>query len=502
MKKGGSTQRNTPKQPRRPRGFIRKRKSASIFFLLWSIFSIFSLFIVLGLGISQQVIIRQSYKDEAAHEVTRTGKEVERAILEGPSDSFGGNYSGFLHFLSDTHDVQIAIINGEGKVEFPQEPNFDENAPEIEEHYDFSKKLARMKKELADHDGNAVVYEEKNTYVYGAEIEIQGGENVYLYVGKSLSVLGSTTNLLMVRTIVTGIFVLVVAFAVSSALSGWLTKPISEMTDKARKLAEGDFNVDFHGANYGEEMVALASTLNFARDELSKTDRMQKELIANVSHDFKTPLTMIKAYASMIMEISGANPEKRNKHAQVIVDEADRLTSLVNDVLDLSKISAGLAELKMTRVDMSGYVDEVLSRFQYLTETQGYKFHVDVEEGLYTMADEGKIGQVLYNLIGNAVNYTGEDKNVYIRMKKESDEYFRFEVRDSGSGIPRDELNGIWDRYYRSQEMHKRPVKGTGLGLSIVKSILECHRFVFGVESEVGKGSVFYVLFPLVDKNA
>lgn len=448
------------------------------------------------------MIIRQSYKDEAAHEVTRTGKEVERAILEGPSDSFGGNYSGFLHFLSDTHDVQIAIINGEGKVEFPQEPNFDENAPEIEEHYDFSKKLARMKKELADHDGNAVVYEEKNTYVYGAEIEIQGGENVYLYVGKSLSVLGSTTNLLMVRTIVTGIFVLVVAFAVSSALSGWLTKPISEMTDKARKLAEGDFNVDFHGANYGEEMVALASTLNFARDELSKTDRMQKELIANVSHDFKTPLTMIKAYASMIMEISGANPEKRNKHAQVIVDEADRLTSLVNDVLDLSKISAGLAELKMTRVDMSGYVDEVLSRFQYLTETQGYKFHVDVEEGLYTMADEGKIGQVLYNLIGNAVNYTGEDKNVYIRMKKESDEYFRFEVRDSGSGIPRDELNGIWDRYYRSQEMHKRPVKGTGLGLSIVKSILECHRFVFGVESEVGKGSVFYVLFPLVDKNA
>lgn len=457
---------------------------------------------MLGLGISQQVIIRQSYKDEAAHEVTRTGKEVERAILEGPSDSFGGNYSGFLHFLSDTHDVQIAIINGEGKVEFPQEPNFDENAPEIEEHYDFSKKLARMKKELADHDGNAVVYEEKNTYVYGAEIEIQGGENVYLYVGKSLSVLGSTTNLLMVRTIVTCVFVLVVAFAVSSALSGWLTKPISEMTDKARKLAEGDFNVDFHGANYGEEMVALASTLNFARDELSKTDRMQKELIANVSHDFKTPLTMIKAYASMIMEISGANPEKRNKHAQVIVDEADRLTSLVNDVLDLSKISAGLAELKITRVDMSGYVDEVLSRFQYLTETQGYKFHVDVEEGLYTMADEGKIGQVLYNLIGNAVNYTGEDKNVYIRMKKESEEHFRFEVRDTGSGIPRDELNGIWDRYYRSQEMHKRPVKGTGLGLSIVKSILECHRFVFGVESEEGKGSVFYVLFPLVDKNA
>ncbi|MBQ9113942.1 MAG: hypothetical protein IJY05_03360 [Clostridia bacterium] len=502
MKTGGNAQRNTPKQPRRQRGFIRKRKSASIFFLLWSIFSIFSLFIVLGLGVSQQIIMRQSYKDEAAHEVTRTGKEVEMAILQGPSDSFGGNYSGFLHFLSDTYDVQIAIINEEGRVEFPQEPNFDENAPEIEQHYDFTEKLARMKKELSDREGKAAVYEEKNTYVYGSKIEIQEDVNVYLYVGKSLSVLGAATNLLTVRTIVTGVFVLVLAFAISSALSGWLTKPISEITDKAHKLAEGDFNVDFHGANYGEEMLDLASTLNFARDELSKTDRMQKELIANVSHDFKTPLTMIKAYASMIIEISGSNPEKRNQHAQVIVDEADRLASLVNDVLDLSKISAGLAELKITRVDMSAYVDEILSRFQYLTETQNYQFHVEVEDGLYTMADEGKIGQVLYNLIGNAVNYTGEDKNVYIRMKRESDEHFRFEVRDTGSGIPMDELKGIWDRYYRSQETHKRPVKGTGLGLSIVKSILERHRFVFGVESEVGKGSVFYVLFPMADKNA
>lgn len=502
MRKGGNAQRNTPKQPRAKRGFIRKRKSASIFFLLWSIFSIFSLFIVLGLGIFQQLMMQQSYKDEAAHEVTRTGKDVETAILQGPSDSFGGNYSGFLHFLSDAYDVQIAIINEEGRVEFPQEPNFDEDAPEIEEHYDFSERLARMKKELSGSDGQAAVYEEKNTYVYGSKIQIQEGVSVYLYVGKSLSVLGTATNLMMVRTIVTSMFVLVLAFAVSSALSGWLTKPISEMTEKAHKLAQGDFNVDFHGANYGEEMVDLASTLNFARDELSKTDRMQKELIANVSHDFKTPLTMIKAYASMIMEISGDDPAKRNKHAQVIVDEADRLASLVNDVLDLSKISAGLEELKITRVDMSAYVEEILSRFQYLTETQGYQFHVEVEDGLYAMADEMKIGQVLYNLIGNAVNYTGEDKKVYIRMRKESEEHFRFEVRDTGSGIPMDELNGIWDRYYRSKETHKRPVKGTGLGLSIVKSILERHRFVFGVESEVGKGSVFYVLFPTADKNA
>ena len=119
------------------------------------------------------------------------------------------------------------------------------------------------------------------------------------------------------------------------------------------------------------------------------------------------------------------------------------------------------------------------------------------EEGLRTVADEGKIGQVLYNLIGNAVNYTGEDNRVYVSLKKISEDVFRFSVRDTGKGIKPEELSGIWERYYRSKDNHKRPVQGTGLGLSIVKRILERHRFHYGVESKVGEGSIFYVDFPI-----
>jgi len=286
-------------------------------------------------------------------------------------------------------------------------------------------------------------------------------------------------------------------FAVSSGISGWLTKPITEMTEKAKLFAEGNFGVDFRGGDYGSEMVELANTLNFARDEIFKADRMQKELIANVSHDFKTPLTMIKAYSSMIKEISGENPEKRNKHAQVIIDEADRLTSLVEDLLDLSKLRAGINEIKPTQFDLSAYTYEVLERFAYLQETQGFDLRAEIEDGVWTFADEKKIGQVLYNLIGNAVNYTGEDKKVVVRVEKRSETTAYFAVSDTGAGIPEEELPTIWERYYRSSEMHKRPVKGTGLGLSIVKVILEMHGFEFGVKSEVGKGSTFYVLFPL-----
>ena len=242
--------------------------------------------------------------------------------------------------------------------------------------------------------------------------------------------------------------------------------------------------------------MELAETLNFARDELSKTDTMQKELIANVSHDFKTPLTMIKAYASMIIEISGENKEKRNKHAQVIVDEADRLSSLVSDVLDLSKLQSGLQTLNLTTVDMSSYLQEIVERFDCMRETDGYEVETSIEDGLYTQVDEVKIGQALYNLIGNAINYTGENKKVFVRLEKINDTVFRFSVRDTGKGIKEEEKAEIWERYYRSQEAHKRPVKGTGLGLSIVKAVLQRHKFPFGVESELGVGSTFYIDFP------
>ena len=260
-------------------------------------------------------------------------------------------------------------------------------------------------------------------------------------------------------------------------------------------MAAGDFSVNFKGEYSYAEMDALAETLDYAKEEIGKSDELQKEVLANVTHDLKTPLTMIKAYASMIQEISGDNPEKRAKHTQVIIDESDRLTSLVNDILNLSKIRSGMDSLKISNFNLSEFVHTVLERFDYLTETQGFCIVRDIEDELYTEADQEKIEQVVYNLVGNAINYTGEDKKIAVGLKR-TEQGLRLTVTDTGKGIPPEEVDTIWDRYYRSAETHKRPIKGTGLGLSIVKTILLKHGFDFGVESEVGKGSTFYVVFP------
>lgn len=489
------------KRQRRRRKYRGAQSHVSVYFLLWTIFASFILLVVLLFGFTQRFIMTQSYKKEASKEVSAKGAQIEADIERGIPEIFNGNVSAYVRVLSQQHEVQIFLFSQDGRLLFPTEPNLD-GLENWEGYSDFKKEAEQLIKKIQKSKLEYVLYEGNGAYVYGAEVQLYSGSTMYLYVGQSLALMETVSSEMNVRTVLIAVFTFILGFAIASAVAGWLTKPLSEMTEKAHLLAQGDFSVDFRGNDYGLELVELADTLNFARDELSKTDKMQKELIANVSHDFKTPLTMIKAYASMIIEISGNNPVKRNKHAQVIVEEADRLSSLVSDVLDLSKIRSGLSEFKTQTIDMSAKLDEIIDRFAYLKETQGYHFEVTIEKDLYTCADEVKIEQALYNLIGNAVNYTGEDKTVFITLEKDSQATFRFSVRDTGKGIKEEELADIWNRYYRSSEAHKRPVQGTGLGLSIVKTVLQMHGFEFGVNSEVGKGSTFYVEFPCVEENA
>ncbi len=485
------------KKEARRRDYRRRQRNASIYFLLWAAFSALSLFVVLFFLITQRVVLTQTYKQEAALEIKEKGAQIQRRVddaFENGVPEFNGDRSLYLRTLSTLYDVQIFVLDENGELLFPQVPTIEGDGNE--ELFDFSKRIQILLAELAENEMRAVVYEGEGEYVYGAKMSVFE-QDAYLYLSRSLDLMTNVSRQIGTRTIILGIFIFVLSFALSSAVSGWLTRPLREMTRKAERFAHGDFAVDFQGNDYGQEMVALADTLNFARDELSKTDRMQKELIANVSHDFKTPLTMIKAYASMIIEISGEDKQKREKHAQVIVDEADRLASLVGDVLELSKMQSGITPLKEERIDMSAYLQETMARFEFLKETQGYRFEVDVEDNLFTVADKVQIGQALYNLIGNAVNYTGEDRRIHVALQRMDERVFRFSVSDTGAGIKEEELANIWGRYYRSSEMHKRPIQGTGLGLSIVKTILERHHFNFGAESTLGKGTTFFVDFPL-----
>ncbi len=290
-------------------------------------------------------------------------------------------------------------------------------------------------------------------------------------------------------------FILIIgALIVALALSRVIAIPMEKMSRSARRLAKGDYNAVFEGRGY-REAEELAEALNYASRELAKNDDLQRELVANISHDLRTPLTMIKGYSEVMRDIPGENTPE---NVQVIIDETERLTELVNDVLDLSKIRAGTHKPEQELFDLTETVSAVLLRYEKLTERDGYSVTFHYEENATVSADRTMILQVLYNLVNNSINYTGEDKRVAITQTVESGRV-RISVTDTGEGIAKKDIPYIWDRYYKVDKVHKRARVGTGLGLSIVKSILEAHNAKYGVDSEVGSGSTFWFELDTVE---
>lgn len=283
-------------------------------------------------------------------------------------------------------------------------------------------------------------------------------------------------------------FVLIIAaFIIAVIISRTVCKPLREMGESAEKLARGDYNAKFRGGGYRESQE-LADALNYAAEELSKTDNLQKELVANISHDLRTPLTMIKGYGEVMRDIPEENTPE---NIQVIIDETERLTELVNDMLDLSKIRSGARKPSMTEFNLTQTVKEVMARYVKLTERDGYSISFDFDREIYVRADRTMILQVVYNLINNAINYTGSDK--YVRVTQvQSDGHVRIMVTDTGSGIAKEDMPLVWDRYYKVDKVHKRATVGTGLGLSIVKGVLEAHNARYGLTSRLGEGSTFW----------
>ena len=278
------------------------------------------------------------------------------------------------------------------------------------------------------------------------------------------------------------------AVAISLYASQRIAKPISLTTKAAKELAKKNYDVEFDSKGY-LEVQELNDTLNFAKKELAANERLQRELIANISHDLRTPLTMITGYGEVMRDLPGENTAE---NIQIIIDEATRLSSLVNDLLDLSKLQSGTMELQKSVFCITDSFKNIFARYAKLKEQDGYNIYLDkCKERVFVKADELKISQVIYNLVNNAINYAGEDKTVVVTQQVIG-EKVRINVTDHGEGIPADKLEYIWDRYYKVDKEHKRSVIGTGLGLSIVKSILNAHNARCGVTSTLGKGSTFW----------
>ena len=312
--------------------------------------------------------------------------------------------------------------------------------------------------------------------------------NIFIY-----SNLKNTSNFVSVFQNQIVYFLILIIFCsvfISVFLASKITKPIREITDKSKNIGKGKYDTKFP-KNGILEIDELSETLEEVQKELGKSDEVKRDLMANVSHDLKTPLTLIKSYAEMIKDISYKNPKKMNEHLDIIMDESDRLTILVNDILELSKVQNEEYLYNYEEYDLVKEIKKIIKKYDVINTKEQYKFILELPKKAIIKADREKLNQVIYNLLNNAINYTGKDKLVKIRVTKEEKDYL-VEIIDTGKGIKKEELPFIWDKYYKNDKNHQRNVVSTGLGLSIVKEILNKHNFEYGVKSEINKGSTFY----------
>lgn len=346
-----------------------------------------------------------------------------------------------------------------------------------------------------DENGRPIRIPSKNIrLVYIKVVETAANERYMILLDTSMQPLNATVQTLTTQYLWIAAIILLFAGITVFLLYRRISAPLIRMNESAKRLAQGKYDVEFSGVGY-RETRELAATLNYASHELSRLDGLQKELIANISHDLRTPLTLIKGYGEVMRDLPGENTPE---NMQVIIDETTRLSELVNDLLDLSKIQSGAVVPSPSVFDLTNAVYDVMQRYDTLVKHRGYHVTFEAMSPSWVCADRGMLLQVLYNMINNAINYTGEDKTVTVTQTLK-DGKVRISVTDTGAGIAPEEMPLIWDRYYKIDKVHKRAMIGTGLGLSIVKGILEKHNAAYGVNSAIGKGSTFWFELPLTD---
>jgi len=461
-------------------------KQRGLLVTIWQSLMLLTIAILVMLWVLQIVFLTPYYRNMKTNDVRSVSSNLEQAYLNNTLNET-------LVPLVVNNNVCISVFKEGTQIFFmdalgvncmlnrstPIEPNFIDNLVR-DVRIVTGTELTRT--------FNPVGYE-REMLILGRNVVINN-ENITFLVNSPLDSTESTVIILREQFV----YVTIAVFVLSSLMAFWiasmLSRPIVNMVKSANAFASMDFKFEFEPTPY-QEFNELAQALNFAKEQLLSIDQLRKDMIANVSHDIKTPLTTIKAYTELLQEFSKNNPQKRKEHLDIIYKEVNHLSLLVSDMLLLTQYDSPNLIINSRPVHVKSWIQYIVSLFEHSIQTLGIHFEINVDEALTINIDEIKVGQVLFNFINNAINHVGEDNKVIINAYKRKGK-IRIEVEDHGTGILSDELPNIWDRYYRIDKNFARNQQGTGLGLSIAKSICVAHQLRFGVTSTIGQGSIFF----------
>lgn len=287
------------------------------------------------------------------------------------------------------------------------------------------------------------------------------------------------------------------ALMIFGAFSLSIIKPINKMIGAVKEYASGNLGY-IVSVDTNDEIGILAVALNDMSDSLNKTQEYQKQLLANVSHDFRSPLTSIKGYIEAILD--GTIPEEmQEKYLNTVLREAKRLSSLTEEILELNRIDSGHFILDIKPIEINGIIRDTARSFERRCNERNITIQlIFADESNYVLADSVKIQQVCYNLIDNAIKFSFNNSEIVVETTKNKDKLM-VSVRDSGCGIASDKLKKVWERFYKSDASRGIDKGSSGLGLSIVKEIIQQHKENINVVSTLDVGTTFIFTLKLID---
>ncbi|AHM57965.1 alkaline phosphatase synthesis sensor protein PhoR (plasmid) [Peptoclostridium acidaminophilum DSM 3953] len=334
-----------------------------------------------------------------------------------------------------------------------------------------------------------------STLLIGVPVE-KGGKLAGFLLLHSLSSSISMTTLVLKKQF--GIITLISILASSLFaffLAKHFTRPILSIKAASDEIAKGKYGVTVDVGNK-DEIGLLAGSINRMSSELSKIEELRKDLIANVTHEFKTPLSVIKTYAEMINDMDIDDKDAVIQDTRVILDETDRLSSMVGEIIYLSRIQSESGMLSLEPVRIADLFDGIKSRVSHLADSKGVKLETECSEDIGILADTEKIFRCILNFVVNSINYTPPGNSVHLFASSDSSTV-TISIRDEGSGISPEDLVHVWERFYKADRSRAKGIQGTGLGMTIAKDILDMHGFEYGIESEMEKGTLVYIKAPV-----
>lgn len=475
---------------------MKQKSNSSVKMKMWEYFCLFAVILLVAIWLVQIVFLQYFYARDMANESLNNARDIVQMYRVNELDEYT------VRSLAYKNNMSIIIMDADDKIISASSAMGEMNPETVDRLSNKYVKSIEDLRQKIDEDKTSDSYmhienadNNRKEFFYAAYTD-KGVENggTYIYIISQIEPIDAVTSVLKRQFVYSTVISLGIALIFAYLIAKRFSTPVEKITNSAKELALGNSEVDFKVEGAFGEIDQLSKALEYASGEINQAAELRRELMANVSHDLRTPLTMIKMYGEMMQDF-GEDATKRDKCSKVIIDEADRLSLLVNDILDLSRLEKN-KELDVKTFDLCAVVKTISERFAVMEE---YNIELDIPRTLAVCADFSKIQQVLYNLISNAINYTGEDKTVKIRVTKCGTEAL-VEIIDSGEGISEEDLPLIWDRYYRSKT-HVRSKVGTGLGLSIVKSILKMHEVDFGIKSEIGKGSDFWFYLKIAENE-